>query len=62
MFTYKKLYAFKLLNNKLIRVKIWQEMLIEVCEKLIEVDEEKNTEFEELEYMNAKNNKKYSVK
>lgn len=37
-------------------------MLIKVCEKLIEVDEEKNTEFEELEYMNDKNNKKYSVK
>lgn len=51
-----------ILNNKLIRAKTWQEMLIKVCESLIEVDEEKITKFEELEHMNGKKNKCFSVK
>mgnify|MGYP000957852070 CR=1 FL=1 len=37
-------------------------MLIKVCESLIEVDEDKIMKFEELEHMNGKRNKYFSVK
>ena len=61
-FTHKRPYAFKLLDDRLIRVKTWQEMLIKVCENLIEVDEEKIIGFEELEHMNGKKKKYFSSK
>lgn len=61
-FTHKRPYAFKLLDDRLIRVKTWQEMLIKVCESLIEVDEKKIIGFEEHEHMNGKKNKCFSVK
>ncbi len=61
-FTHKRPYAFKLLDDRLIRVKTWQEMLIKVCESLIEVDEKKIIGFEELEHMNGKKKKYFSSK
>lgn len=61
-FTHKRPYAFKLLDDRLIRVKTWQEMLIKVCERLIEVDEKKIIGFEELEHMNGKKKKYFSSK
>lgn len=61
-FTHKRPYAFKLIDDRLIRVKTWQEMLIKVCENLIEVDEEKIIRFEELEHMNGKKKKYFSSK
>lgn len=61
-FTHKRPYGFKLIDDRLIRVKTWQEMLIKVCENLIEVDEEKIIGFEELEHMNGKKKKYFSSK
>lgn len=61
-FTHKRPYGFKLLDDRLIRVKTWQEMLIKVCESLIEVDEKKIIGFEELEHMNGKKKKYFSSK
>lgn len=61
-FTHKRPYGFKLIDDSLIRVKTWQEMLIKVCESLIEVDEEKIIRFEELEHMNGKKKKYFSSK
>ena len=61
-FTHKRPYAFKLLDDRIIRVKTWQEMLIKVCERLIEVDEKKIIGFEELEHMNGKKKKYFSSK
>src|SRR5699024_2639170 len=55
--THKRPYAFKLLDDRLIRVKTWQEMLIKVCESLIVVDEKKIIGFEVLEHMNGKKKK-----
>ena len=59
-FTYKRPYAFKLPDDRFIIVKTWQEMLIKVCESLIEVDEKKIIGFEELEHMNGKKKKYFS--
>jgi hypothetical protein len=61
-FTHKRPYAFKLLDDRLIRVKTWQEMLIKVCENLMKVDNEKIIRFEELEHMNGKKKKYFSSK
>lgn len=61
-FTHKRPYAFKLLDDQLISVKTWQEMLIKVCEILIEVDEEKIMRFEDLKHMNGKKKKYFSIK
>ena len=61
-FTHKRPYGFKLIDDSLVRVKTWQEMLIKVCENLIEVDEEKIIGFEELEHMNGKKKKYFSSK
>lgn len=61
-FTHKRPYAFKLLDNQIISAKTWQEMLIKVCENLIEVDEEKIMGFEDLIHMNGKKKKYFSVK
>lgn len=59
-YTHKRPYGFKLFDDRLIRVKTWQEMLIKVCEILIEVDEEKIIGFEELEHMNGKKKRYFS--
>lgn len=61
-FTHKRPYGFKLIDDNLIRVKTWQEMLIKVCEALIKVDQKKIIEFEDLKHMNGKNKKYFSVK
>lgn len=61
-FTHKRPYAFKLLDDQLISAKTWQEILIKVCESLIEIDEEKIMGFEDLKYMNGKKRKYFSVK
>src|SRR5574344_603479 len=61
-FTHKRPYAFKLLDDKLIIAKSWQGMLVKVCERLLEVDEDKIMGFEELEHMNGKKNKYFSSK
>lgn len=61
-FTHKRPYAFKLLENQSIMAKTWQEMLVKVCESLMEVDEEKLMNFEHLKHMNGKKKKYFSIK
>ena len=59
-FTHKRPYAFKLIDDRLIIVKTWKEMLIKICESLTEVDEKKIIGFEELKHMNGKKKKYFS--
>lgn len=51
--------GFKLNYNEIIPVNTWKELLIKICEYLIEIDEERFMNFENLEHMNGKKRKNF---
>lgn len=59
-FTHKRPAAFKLNDEKIVKVKTWQDMLIKTCEFLMAVDEKKFLSFEYNDEMNGKKNKYFS--
>lgn len=60
-FTYKRPYAFRINAHQLVKVKTWQDMLIQTCEFLLVVDERKFLNFEYSKEMQGKKNKYFSV-
>lgn len=60
-FTHKRPYAFKINEYQLTKIKTWQDMLINTCEILIGLDEEKLLKFENNKAMNGKKKKYFSI-
>jgi hypothetical protein len=60
-FTYKRPFGYKLNDQNIVEVKTWQDMLINTCEYLIEIDEKKFMDFENKKTMNGKKNKYFST-
>ena len=60
-FTHIRPFGFKFLTEEVIQVKTWQEMLIKTAEILMDINEEKFLNFENLPRMNGKKNKYFSI-
>ncbi|WP_163151111.1 hypothetical protein [Anoxybacillus sp. MB8] len=59
--THIRPYGFKINEHQIVKVRTWKEMLVKACEFLIAIDEEKFLNFENVDYMNGKKNKYFSV-
>ncbi|MBM7562511.1 hypothetical protein [Fusibacter tunisiensis] len=60
-FTHVRPYGFKINDKKVVEVTSWQQMLIKTCEIFLKLDKERLLGFENLEHMNGKKNKYFSV-
>lgn len=60
-FTHKRPYGFKMNDQKMVRAKTWQDMLVKTCEYLLLIDEKKFMAFENRKAMNGKKNKYFSI-
>lgn len=59
-FTHIRPYGFKFLSNEIIHVRTWKEMLVKTSEILIDIDENKFLNFENMPSMNGKKRKYFS--
>lgn len=59
-FTHIRPYGFKFLSDEIIHVRTWREMLIKTSEILLDIDEQKFLNFENLPRMNGKKRKHFS--
>ncbi len=60
-FTHKRPYAFKINDNQMVEVETWQGMLIKTSEILLALDEKKFLSFENIEEMNGRKIKYFSI-
>ena len=60
-FTHKRPYGFKIKDETMIKVKTWQDVLVETGEYLIKLDEQKFMGFEDKKSMNGKKRKYFST-
>lgn len=60
-FTHIRPFGFKISVEEIIEVKTWKEMLVRVCEILIDIDENKFISFEDNPNMNGRKRKHFST-
>jgi hypothetical protein len=60
-FIHKRPAGFKVNGRQTIEVRTWQGMLLRTCELLMETDEEKFMSFQEIDEMNGKKIKYFSI-
>ena len=59
-FTHIRPYGFKFLSDEIVNIRTWKDMLIKTSEILMDIDEQKFVNFENLPKMNGKRRKHFS--